>query len=433
VEERNNGTTTYFPLHSLRVSLITALALDGKVPLETMYRIVGHSRLVMTLYYIKPGTRYTLDLLSEAAKRMEAQKEQSLLRFLQDTEYEQLLKDAICNDRSSLAAVIPRHPAARNAAGWMPLHIGICLAGGNNSEVSGNHSLNGCHDGGPGIVRRGEKMRHGPVPGGSRNCVRCRWFVTEPKHLVALAGHYDTLSWHCDEAKRAASDREDELKVLKRQRADAEDVGQPFSKYPALVRAEVLFEKAMKKFSDYAQDVSTCRDFILRCIAAHNQGQDGMQQLVPFGDGGELKAALEATDSELLQISGVCQNAEIFPEEDTGNAVYRQADFLDATLMREKKPAVFLLMNEKEKLVATNAYLRNLAVQMNPENPWLGKRDVITLIDAKKSLSEHFGMDITNLLPESAKNVPCSGPAQPADVVEISNSSQQLLLEGGEQ
>jgi len=36
-----------------------------------------------------------------------------------------------------------------------------------------------------------------------------------------------------------------------------------------------------------------------------------MQQLVPFGDGGELKAALESTDSELLQISGVCQNAEI--------------------------------------------------------------------------------------------------------------------------
>jgi len=183
--------------------------------------------------------------------------------------------------------------------------------------------------------------------------------------------------------------------------------------------------------SDLAQDVSICRGFIDRCIAAHNQGRDGMQQLVPFGDGGELKAALESTDSELLQISGVCQNAEIFPEEDTGNAVYRQAEYLDATLIREKKPPVFLLMNEKEKLVATNAYLRNLAAQMNPENPWLGKRDVIALIDAKKSLSEHFGMDITSLLPESAKSVLSSGAPQAADVVEISNSSQQLLLVGG--
>jgi len=430
-KNRRNGLTTLFPLHSLRVSLITALALDGKMPLEVMYRIVGHSRLIMTLYYIKPGMSYMLDVLSDAAKRMEAQKEQSLLRFLQNTEFEQLLKDAICNDRSSLAAVIPRHPATRNAAGWMPLHIGMCLAGGNNSEISANQAIRGCYNGGPILVNLGPKTKYGPVPGGIQNCVRCRWFVTEPKHLVALTGHCDNLSWHCDEARKAARDREDELNLLKKQRADREDAGQPFTELAALARAERQFEKAVKKLSDLVQDVSICRGFIDRCIAAHNQGRDGMQQLVPFGDGGELKAALESTDSELLQISGVCQNAEIFPEEDTGNAVYRQAEYLDATLIREKKPPVFLLMNEKEKLVATNAYLRNLAAQMNPENPWLGKRDVIALIDAKKSLSEHFGMDITSLLPESAKSVLSSGAPQPADVVEISNSSQQLLLVGG--
>lgn len=433
LEEQNGGQTTLFPLHSLRVSLITALALDGKMPLEVMYRIVGHSRLVMTLYYIKPGMSYMLDALSEAAKRVEVQKEQSLLRFLQNTEFEQLLKDAICNDQSSLAAVIPRHPAARNAAGWMPLHIGMCLVGGNNSEISGNQSIGGCYNGGPELVRLGPKIKYGPVPGGSRNCIRCRWFVTEPKHLVALAGHYDTLSWHCDEAKKGARDREDELNLLKKQRADAEDGGQPFTGISALVRAQGLFEKAMKKFSDLLQDVSSCGDFINRCIAAQVQGHDGMQQLVPFGDGGELKAVLETTDSELLQISGVCQNAEIFPEEQIGNAVYRQAEYLDATLIRDKKPPVFLLMNEKEKLLAGNAWMRSLAVRMNPDNPWLGKRDVIRLIDAKKSLSEHFGMDISSLLPESAKSLLALGASQPADGVVISNSSQQLLLEEGEQ
>lgn len=167
-------------------------------------------------------------------------------------------------------------------------------------------------------------------------------------------------------------------------------------------------------------------------VAAHNQGHEGMQQLVPFGDGGELKAVLEATDSELLQISGVCQNAEFFPEEDIGNAVYRQAEYCDATLILEKKSAVFLLFNEKEKLVATNAFLRNLAVQMNPENPWLGKRDVIALIDAKKSLSEHFGMDISCLLPESAKSLLSAGKPQTVDLVEISSAPRRLLSEGAE-
>lgn len=432
--EERRGTTTLFPLHSLRVSLITALALDGKMPLEVMYRIVGHSRLIMTLYYIKPGMSYMLDVLSEAAKRMEARKEQSLLRFLQNTEFEQLWEDAICNDRSSLTAVIPRHPGSRNAAGWMPLHIGMCVAGGNNSEISGNQSIGGCYNGGPELVRLGQKRsKYGPVPGGSRNCVRCRWFVTGPDHLVALSGHYTTLSYHCDEAHKAAKEREDELNVIKKQIADAEDAGRPFTQWAAHSRAQALFEKAMKKFSDLLLDVSSCTDFIKRCIAAHNQGHEGKQQLVPFGDGGELRAVLEETDSELLQIAGVCENAEIFPEEDTGNAVLRQSQYLDATLSRDRKPPVFLLMSEREQLIAGNAYMRNLAAQMNPNNPWLGKRDVVSLIDAKKSLSKHFGMDISCLLPESAKSALSSGAPQPADVVEISNSSQQLLLQGGEQ
>jgi hypothetical protein len=421
---------TLFPLHSLRVSLITALALDGKVPLETMYRIVGHSRLIMTLYYIKPGTSYILDVLSEASKRMEAQKEQSLHRFLQNTEFEQLLKDAICNDRSSLAAVMQRHPAARNAAGWAPLHIGTCLAGRNNSEISGNRSISGCFNGGPEIDKT--KRRHLPVPGGSENCVRCRWFVTGPDHLVALRGHYITLSYHCDEAHKAARAREDELDLLRKQMADAEDAGQPFSQFAAYTRGQALLEKAMKRFSDLLLDVASCADFINRCVAAHNQGHEGKQQLVPFGDGRELQAALEETDSELLQISGVCENAEVFPEEEIGNAAYRQAQFLDATLSRDRKPTVFLFMSEKEKLIFGNAYMRNLAVQMNPENPWLGKRDVIALIDAKKSLSEHFGMDISCLLPESAKSQLSSGEPQRVDLVKISNAPRRRLMEGGE-
>ena len=46
-KEQNNGTTTLFPLHSLRVSLITALALEGLVPFPLLQKLVGHSRLLM--------------------------------------------------------------------------------------------------------------------------------------------------------------------------------------------------------------------------------------------------------------------------------------------------------------------------------------------------------------------------------------------------
>ncbi len=58
-EEQNCGQTTLFPLHSLRVSLITALALEGQVPFPVLQKLVGHSRLLMTLYYTKPGATHT--------------------------------------------------------------------------------------------------------------------------------------------------------------------------------------------------------------------------------------------------------------------------------------------------------------------------------------------------------------------------------------
>ena len=38
---------TLFPLHSLRVSLVTALALEGQVPFPILQKLVGHSRLLM--------------------------------------------------------------------------------------------------------------------------------------------------------------------------------------------------------------------------------------------------------------------------------------------------------------------------------------------------------------------------------------------------
>ena len=47
-------TATKFPLHSLRVSLITCYAMDGEVPLPVLSKLLaGHSRILMTIYYTK--------------------------------------------------------------------------------------------------------------------------------------------------------------------------------------------------------------------------------------------------------------------------------------------------------------------------------------------------------------------------------------------
>ncbi|MDO3521963.1 gamma-mobile-trio integrase GmtZ [Ralstonia pseudosolanacearum] len=400
-EEKNKGATTLFPLHSLRVSLITALALEGQVPFPVLQKLVGHSRLLMTLYYTKPGASHVRDVLLGAAERLEANKGASIQNFLLDTEHGELLQKAICNSASSLAAAIPQHPAARNPVGWMPMHHGLCLVGGNTSEVEDNGSVGGCYNGGPMIAKGSSSAnpKYGNVPGGSRNCVRCRWFVTEPHYLPALAAHFNTLAYHLDEARNTCLTRENELQDLKKQKIDAEDADQPFTRLDTYRQAERLWESAMKRFSDLAEDLVACWRLIDRCKAALESPQEKGNQLVAAGTVHDVHVAFEETQSELLQLAGVCENVEVYPDLEWGKAVFRRSQLLDAVLYREDLPPVFMLLSEREQLLAGNAFLRRLAQEMNPANPVLGQRQVIRLMDAGTSLSLHFGVDLATLLP----------------------------------
>lgn len=391
---------TLFPLHSLRVSLITALALEGQVPFPVLQKLVGHSRLLMTLYYTKPGATHIRDVLLGAAERLEATKDASIQNFLLNTEHEVLLEQAICNSVPTLAAAIPQHPGARNPAGWMPMHHGLCLVGGNTSEGEENSSVGGCYNGGS-IIGRLSQFNYGPVPGGSRNCVRCRWFVTAPHYLPALAAHFNTLAYHFDEARNACLARENDLQALKKDKVDSEEAGQPFARLDAYRQAERKWESAMKRFSDLAEDLVACWRLVERCKAAlEARNSDGMQ-LVAAGTLCDVQAVFEETESELLQLAGVCENVEIYPDLEPGKAVFRRSQLLDAVLYRDDLPPVFMLLSEDEQLRVGNAFMRHLATEMNPQNPALGQREVISLMDAGVRLSEHFDLDLATLLPAS--------------------------------
>ncbi|CAI8867876.1 Integrase [Pseudomonas sp. IT-P258] len=400
LEEQNNGRTTLFPLHSLRVSLITALALDGQVPFPVLQKLVGHSRLLMTLYYTKPGGSYIRDVLLGAAERLEANKEARIQDFLLDTLHDELLQKAICNSVPSLAAAIPQHPAARNPAGWMPMHHGLCLVGGNTSDVEGNGMVGGCYNGGPMITNSSSSVntKYGPVPGGSRNCVRCRWFVTEPHYLPALAAHFNTLAYHFDDARNACLSREQELHDLKKQKADAEYTGQPFARVGDFRQSERVWESAMKRFSDLAEDLVACWRLIERCKRVLEAPQGDGTQLITVGAEREVQVIFDETDSELLQLAGVCDSVEVYPDLEPGKAVLRRSQLLDGVLYRDNLQPVFMLLNEQEQLLAGNAFMRRLAQQIHPENPALGQREVIRIMDAGARLSQHFDMDLVCLL-----------------------------------
>lgn len=395
--------STQFPLHSLRVSLVTALALDGEVPFPILQKLVGHSRLLMTLYYTKPGAERINAVLTDAAERLSANKEKSISEFLLNAEYGKLVETAICNNQSTFAATVPEHPASRNAAGWMLMHHGLCLVGGNTSEVEDNNKIGGCYNGGSNLGSE-STPKFGPTPGGSRNCVRCRWFVTEPHYLPALAAHFNAIAYHFDEARNKSMDAERGLQELKRLKArlEAEPDGPAFAQHSELRQAERLLETSMKRFSDLAEDLVACWRLVERCQVLLNAPQvEAGQQLLVQGTVQHVQSIFEETESELLQLSGVCESLQLYPDLDADKAVIRRSQLLDSALYNEGLPPVFMQLSEREQLLAGNAFMHRLALQVNPGNPADAKRQVIALMDAGKRLGEHLGIALDeSFLPE---------------------------------
>lgn len=391
----NSHTGTPYPLHSLRVSLLTCLALDAEVPLVILSKLVaGHSRLVMTLYYTKVGVTHMTQVLDAATRKLGETSSIAFQRFLQETEYSTLLEQVVSNNTEGLLAALPNRPEERNPAGWLPLHYGLCLVGGNTTPTEANSRIGGCFNG-------GERLRenkydptmntNAPVPGGARNCVRCRWFITEPRYVDALRAHFNTTSYHLAESAKQARIHEEALDDLKTRRYAAEREQKPFTDEAEYLKRERLWEAELARTDQLANDLLATYRLIKRCfdlIAMANDNADHQQQLVAVGSLQDLKIALEDTPSELLQIAGVCQDAEFYPDETPGKAVLRRSQFLDSALYREGIQPVFMTLSEHEQLQLGNRFLDCLANAASPHDTHMGMRKVIGVIESGRQLTE---------------------------------------------
>lgn len=379
---------TFFPLHSLRVSLLTALALDGGVPLPVLSKLVaGHSRLLMTIYYVKIGSARMGSMLKEAEERMQANAARSLTLFLQEKPYAELASVVAAMDDATLRSAIGENPAQRNAVGWAPMHLGMCLVGGNTSPVAGVKTIGGCHNGGELLKTAKEPaMRvYAPVRGGVRNCVACRWLVTEPQHLPRWVAHFNNVSFHLHELAASFHAHEEKRQRLQTARYEAELAQRPFTEQAQLEEASRLHESAAAKMDALLADARDTIAMIARLQRLLESPLGDTQQLVAVGELADVRCALEDTGSELLQLAGVCEDAELYPDLPVGKAVVRRSQFLDQMLAREGRGAVFLALDEATQHAVGNRLLREMARAASPQNPWRGLRLVASAIESGES------------------------------------------------
>lgn len=396
LNDPKNGRT-YYPPHGLRVSLITAMVVDGQIPPDLMMKIVGHSRLVMTLYYTKPGFSRLRDAILGAAERLEEKKDESILRFLTDARNEEMMKHVAFN-AENWQSVIAANPAHRNPVGWLLMHDGICFAGGNTGPLDGDQRVPGCHNGGALISTANNE--YAAVQGGPMNCSLCRWKAAEKHHGPGLVATMNNQLYYLHQEQEAAVKHSASIAEMKKQKARDEAAQIPFGRMRDLKTAERVYETSMDRLSILSASVAGTYKMIKRLELLDGDTGSGMA-LVSAGDQTTMNAVLEDTDSELLQVAGICCDVEIYPDLNPGKAVFRMSQLLDSALVREAMPPFFMRLDEDQQLEYGNAFMRSLANKANASNPLTGLREVISIMDSGESLQLMLGVSLPDFLPRS--------------------------------
>jgi hypothetical protein len=366
-----NKYRTLYPLHSLRVSLITAYALEGGVPMPILSKcIAGHARLIMTLYYTKAGITYVSEKMNEAERKMAEHEQDSYMRWLKDATYKQLEEYSASNDPASLQAVLN---AQLSGASFIKDDKGICPKG-----------CLGCDTGGTYTNDDTGKTAYGVVPGyPEQNCVRCRWFLTGPAFLPGLVHHFNVIGYNISETAERLLHFEEEIENLENLKFECEQNNLPFLENEKLSKLEKLHQQEMQKNDKFANDYNATLRLIDRCVAIIKQSKDDVQtQFVAVGTMDDVKIALEDVPDKLNQIQTVCNGAEIFPETDASKAVLQRSQILDLTLAMNGKRPIFFTLTPEQQLIAGNAWVQMLMSRAG------SLKDAVPYIEGRKKLSE---------------------------------------------
>ncbi|PQJ37232.1 integrase [Vibrio campbellii] len=395
-EGTSEGVATLFPLHSLRVSLITAYTMDTQLPLPVISKLLaGHTRLLMTIYYNKITPSVMADKMDEAHGELDAKSKQSVRNFLKDASMEQIKCKMVYHSDNSIQAAL----ANRNPIGWEERSCGLCLVGGNTVKSDEVSTLGGCWNGGELIKdsKAAQNRTYASVPHGPENCIRCRWFITEAYYLKPLNAHFNQLSYKAHQAANLSVEIEGELEALKDEQFFCEEQGKPFIKHDELQVLQRRHEKQQVEADEYAKDWIACFELIQRIIRVEEtrNDDDTKDKLIAVGSEQDVSHVLKfiETDSELLHLSLLCDDAEFYPdlqdELRKTPAIQKRSMQLSRVLMKKGFEPIFMEMDDKQQLIAANAMLRQMAKIADPDDKLEGYRKVATYIEAGEYLTDN--------------------------------------------
>lgn len=404
---------TEFPLHSLRVSLITCYIMDAKLPLPVVSKLLaGHSRIIMTVYYTKLTPAVMKEKMTKADRLLDNKSQESVRTFLKDAEMRQIECKMAYNDGQAIEAALVN----RNPIGWENRHHGLCLAGGNTVRSDECSTVAGCWNGGELAATRGTASNvYSSVPHGSENCVRCRWFITDARYLPALNAHLNFMSYKAHEAANLAVKLEGEIEGMDDLKYEAEYEGKPFTQHNELQALQRRYEKQLVEADEYTKDWIATFGLIRRIIEIE-QGRtesDTANKLVAVGSENDIKVGFMETESELLQLALLCEDAEFFPDmlDDVKKTptIERRTQSLSRFMMRKGYMPQLLMLDKDQQLIAANAMMRQMALQANPTDKLDGYKQVANYLELGRFMADSKLLETGIHALENSINAPVNG------------------------
>jgi hypothetical protein len=343
--DHNSTKVTYYPLHALRVSLISYLVLDLQLPLAVVSKLIaGHARLIMTVYYTKFGHAYMKEVLEVAERNMLAADEASHRRFLMDATMEQLSQRLVSISVDAMRAAIGH----KSAATFIFEDKGICPVGASMCDIGGE-----C------IKKWKVEPIYAPVPGyPQRNCVRCRFFLSGPAFLPGLQAHFNAISYEAHERAERHNDLQEEVTHMENRRADCESDGRLFTETRELEKLSQRYEAEAEAIGKLVNDLQATHYLIARSLELMKDPNKEGVQLVAVGEMNDIQIAFTETNSELHQLEVICENATIYPEIDARKPSLRRAQLLDCMLEFNKMPPIFFRLNPTQQFEVGNAVMQ---------------------------------------------------------------------------
>lgn len=365
-----------FTIHGMRSANLTALYMAG-VPIEILSKVVaGHATILMTLKYTKFEPVHVNEILTKARVQAIAQARDEFPDLLKSVSLEQAMQ---MTARVSEDGLRQMKGAYDEPSIWARFDIGICPNGGTL-----------CNEGGPAVVTRKNKSKgksiskYAPVPGGERNCVRCRFFVTGLPFLIPLWAHANAIFARIDRLSKKMDGTRKEGDDLKAERQRLNTSGEDTPRGLG-ARIRLLDETWMTDASCRNQALADAEATMMliekiRFAAGAPDGDNKLPMLLP-GDSLPEIVGRESTRFEL--VDSVVQASRWFPSIADGGLEAERDSYLDKILYQNGyAPITLAPLGEDERRRAADALASLLLVELKAT-------ETQNLIDGRKTLADY--------------------------------------------